>query len=336
MQQIADKAGVSRMAVSLALRNSPKISPSTSLKIQKIAEEMGYRPNPLVSALMTQLRHGRDVKRPSTVIYLTAYPTEDGWRRPGPFVAFREGAQQRAGQLGYKLEDWWLRRPGMTEDRLSEILFTRRIHGVIIAPLPPGAPRPDLQWEKFAAATIGYSVTGGHLHRASNDQYGTMRQALRELTQRGYRRIGLAMPAENDLRVKQYWSAGILVYQQNIPVEDRVPPLLSTGSFVRSFVDWLGQHRPDCIVSQERNVMRVLDMLGLNVPGDVGYAHLAIGEGEPDCAGMNQNPALVGAAAFDLVDAQLRRNERGLPSEPKTVLVPGFWVAGPTVKDLVI
>ena len=66
MQQIADLVGCSRMAVSLALRNSPKISTVTIARIRKVAEEVGYRPNPMVSALMTQLRHGRTVKRPTT------------------------------------------------------------------------------------------------------------------------------------------------------------------------------------------------------------------------------------------------------------------------------
>ena len=138
MQHIADAAGVSRMAVSLALRNSPKISRATADRIRTIAEQLQYRPNPMVSALMTQLRHNKDVKKPSVLAYVTAYQTEDGWRRPGPFVSFFEGAQRRAAALGYELEEWWLRQPGITEQRFSDILYTRNIHGMIVAPLPPG------------------------------------------------------------------------------------------------------------------------------------------------------------------------------------------------------
>ena len=100
MQQIADVVGCSRMAVSLALRNSPKISPATIARIRKVAEELGYRPNPMVSALMTQLRHGRTVKRPTTIAYVTAYPTEDGWRQPGLFTEFHTGAKKRAEAQG--------------------------------------------------------------------------------------------------------------------------------------------------------------------------------------------------------------------------------------------
>lgn len=334
MQQIADAAKVSRMAVSLALRNSPKISAPTTKRIRDIADEMGYRPNPLVSALMTQLRHGREVKRPSTLAYVTAYPSEDGWRRPGPFVAFREGARRRAEQLGYSMEDWWLTRPGTTEQRFCDILYTRDIHGMIIAPLPAGGGEMRLDWARFAAATIGYSVSAPDLHRASNHQYGTITHALDELKQLGYRRIGLALAAESDARVKHHWSAGMLVYHQQIAESERVPLLLTDGPFARQLAAWFSEHRPEVIISQEWQVMRVLDSLGLRVPQDVAFAHLAVGDDEHHWAGMNQNSELVGAAAVDLVDAQLRRNERGIPNVPKTVLIPGYWVAGPTVRRI--
>jgi len=334
MQQIAEAAGVSRMAVSLALRNSPKISPATSQRIRGVAEQMGYRPNPLVSALMTQLRHAKKVTRPAVVAYVTAHPTENGWRQPGPFLSFFEGAQRQAEALGYSLEEWWLRAPGFTERRVSEILYARNIHGLVVAPLPPGGGTLGLEWTHFASATIGHSVTNPCMHRASNDQYSTIGLAIRELTKLGYRRIGLAIPAESDDRVKHNWSAGMLVYQQRIPLTDRVPPLLSTGGFSEAFSEWFRMHRPEAVLSLSDQVLRVLNGLNLAVPRDVGFAHLALCEGERQWAGVDQKSELVGAAAIDLVDGQLRRNERGVPRFPRTLLIPGEWRPGPTVRDL--
>lgn len=332
MQQIADEAGVSRMSVSLAMRNSPKISPATASRIRGIAERLGYRPNPLVSALMTQLRHSKAVRKPSTIAYVTGYPTADGWRQPGPFVDFFEGARARAGALGYELEEWWLRKPGLTETRFSEILYTRKIHGVLIAPLPLSGGAVNLDWEKFAGAGIGYSLTAPLIHRASNDQYGTITTALEELTRLGYRRIGLAIPAESDARVKHYWSAGILVYQQSIPFIERVPTLLTTGQFSKEFAGWFEQYRPDVVLGLSQQCARVMSDLGCRVPRDAGFVHLALSREDTALAGMNQNSELVGAAAIDLIDAQLRRNERGVPKFAKSQLIPSYWVPGPSVR----
>lgn len=44
-EEIAARAGVSRGTVSLALRNSPKISAKTTAQILKVAKKLGYRPN---------------------------------------------------------------------------------------------------------------------------------------------------------------------------------------------------------------------------------------------------------------------------------------------------
>ena len=334
MQQIAEAAGVSRMAVSLALRNSPKISQATRERIRRIADELGYRPNPMVSALMTQLRHGREVRKPSVLAYVTAYETEDGWRVPGPFVAFYEGARLRAEALGYVLDKWWLRRPGMTEQRFCDILFTRDIHGLIFAPLPGAGGALHLDWPRFATSAIAYSVTSPAIHRASNDQFGTITLALAELSRLGYRRIGLAITRESDERVRQQWSAGMLVYQQGVPREQRVPILLATTSFRRAFATWFREHRPDAVLSLTEQCVTAMEELGARVPDNVGFAQLALTAGDSDYAGVNQNSELVGAAAVDLVDAQLRRNERGIPAQPKTVLIPGVWVPGPTVRNV--
>lgn len=334
MQQIADAAGVSRMAVSLALRNSPKISVATATRIRQMADELGYRPNPMVSALMTQLRQAREVKKPSVLAYVTAFPTERGWRRPGPFVAFFEGAQRRAAELGYVLEEWWLRRPGMTERRFCDILNTRDIHGLIVAPLPAGAGELQFEWAQFASATISYSLAAPELNRASNDCFSAINIALRELTALGYRRIGLAIPEETDAQVRQHWTAAMLAYQHQIPVAERVPTLLKTAHSTRSFSNWFQENQPHAVVSLGGEGMRILSELGLRVPQDVGFANLALAPEDDDMAGVNQYSDLVGAAAVDLVDAQLRRNERGVPRHSKTVLISGEWVPGSTVRDL--
>ena len=51
MDDVAARAGVSRAAVSMALRNSPKVSPARRAQILQVAAELGYRPNSNASRL---------------------------------------------------------------------------------------------------------------------------------------------------------------------------------------------------------------------------------------------------------------------------------------------
>ncbi|MDA1068643.1 MAG: LacI family DNA-binding transcriptional regulator [Verrucomicrobia bacterium] len=70
---IAKKAGVAKSTVSLALRNSPKLLEQTRSRIQKIAQELGYKPNPLVSAQMAHIRSHKSQKSVTTIGFLNTW-----------------------------------------------------------------------------------------------------------------------------------------------------------------------------------------------------------------------------------------------------------------------
>lgn len=57
LEDIAKVAGVSKMTVSLALRDDPSISTSTSKKVKEIASELGYIPNRMAQGLNTGRSH---------------------------------------------------------------------------------------------------------------------------------------------------------------------------------------------------------------------------------------------------------------------------------------
>src|SRR4051812_9774003 len=61
MKTIAAEVGVSVMTVSLALRNHPRISRATRQRVQTVATRLGYRSNPMVASLMTQIRSSRPI-----------------------------------------------------------------------------------------------------------------------------------------------------------------------------------------------------------------------------------------------------------------------------------
>ena len=52
LEDIAVKAGLSKMAVSLALRDDPSIRPETSKRVKKIADSLGYLPNLIAKGLV--------------------------------------------------------------------------------------------------------------------------------------------------------------------------------------------------------------------------------------------------------------------------------------------
>ena len=54
IKELAEKAGVSKTAVSFAFNNPKRISEETYNRIMKIAKEIGYSPDPLARILATK------------------------------------------------------------------------------------------------------------------------------------------------------------------------------------------------------------------------------------------------------------------------------------------
>src|SRR5258708_13406609 len=67
---IANKAGFSVSAVSLALRDSGRISEKTKSHVRRVASKLGYAPSPLVSAFMSHLRRKGGPAVHETIAYL--------------------------------------------------------------------------------------------------------------------------------------------------------------------------------------------------------------------------------------------------------------------------
>ncbi len=332
LAEIARRAGVSVMTVSRALRKQSNISPQTQKKIQTIADELGYRPNPLVSALMTYRRAAKPVESHLSIGFITNFPTRDGWKVSKLYESFYQGVAESADRHGYGVEAFWLREPGMTSERLTQILLTRSIHGLVVAPLPVAHGELELGWENFCAVTLGYSLTKPLLHRAVNHQFRSMRSAMRELRTLGYQRLGLALPASLNERVDRQWVASFLVEQ--LDLDHSVPLFVPDDAQWNfdSFRKWFGAQKPDAVIGHEEIVLEWLKKMGVRVPDDVGFVHLNCANQSGAFAGIYQNGPAIGAVAVDFLIGMIHRNERGLPVLPHSLLVEGTWVPGKTVR----
>lgn len=332
LQDVADAAGVHRSTVSLALRDHPRISPEVRQRIHALAQKLGYRVNPLVAALMASRRTGKANKH-VTLAYVTNYPTRYGWRpahhdRPD----FFPGAQARAKDFGYRLEDFWLGEPGMTPERFAEILTARGIHGLIIGRLPPGQSKLELDWARFSCVALGMTLRAPVLHHITENHFSTVRNAMQRCFERGYRRPGFVFTGDNDSpRVGDRWMGAFLNQQARWPEGDRVPLCPSVPADEPSFSVWFRRYRPDVLlVTRARLVIGWLEKMGVEVPGDIGLVDM---EGRPtlDCAGVRYDPAKIGGLAVEMLLGLMHRNETGAPEDPHEVLLTGKWFEGSTL-----
>lgn len=335
LRQIAEKAGVSRMTVSMALRNHPRISEKTRQRIHAIAEKLGYRPDPLMQRAMSHIRSVKtNIRSVETLGYLVSFPpTRNGWQQQTTnWIEHHEGARQRAAEMGYALEDIWTKEPGMTGKRLTQILLTRNIRGLIIAPFQRVYGHLSLDWQEFAAVIISQVLYSATLDRVTVDSYANQMLLLRHLKRLGYRRIGLVLSTPTLKAINHTYQAALQIYQNGVPQRNRIPTLQFLEFRQEHFAKWFDKYRPDAVVGISPYVRDAIVGCGLKIPDDVGFATLRRLGPTDSCSGIDQQNARIGAHAVELVAARLQRNDLGCNISPKLVCVSGVWEDGSTVR----
>ena len=328
-REIALKAGVHITTVSLALRDSPRLPEATRVRIQALAEEMGYRPDPMLSALTIYRGRMKRVRHQGTLAWISPV-IRKGISWDG-FIPYRRGTEERCAELGYQLEEFRL--PELGSSRLSKILRARNIQGILLPPQSFNRAHINFDWENFSAVCFGFTLSRPRLHLLTNAQYRSARIAVRALRSRGYRRIGFIITHSNDERTDQNFSSGFFAEQRRFRDGERVPPLiLAAGSMADEYAQfeaWYREQRPEVLLYLHPTMVDHIRKIGLD-PGKCGWATLSLREKDQGqgLAGIDQNERKIGRAAVDFLVGMIHRNERGIPETRSQLLIDGTWVDG--------
>ena len=329
LQDIARAAGVSAMTVSRALKNSPLQRPETCRRIQNIARDMGWRPNPLVSALMSHL--GRQHQVRSTVNLAILDPRSEDYTANGLYVI---GAKRQAAELGYAIEVFPYKPRATSPARLRDILLARGVRGVVLMPVPTALSEIAFDFTGFAAVTIGYSVASPVLPRVANDIQNTVYTALRHLESRGYQRVGLIMADDANRRMLYLYSGARSTYgsffARTMEAKELILPDENfSPANLKKILSWIKAHKIQGILTSAFRLYDALIHAGVRIPDDFAFVHLHKYL-DPRVTSIDQMRDYVGHKAVDLVTAMIQRNESCPVPYPQTVLTPSILHKGDT------
>ncbi|RKX46665.1 MAG: hypothetical protein DRP64_02865 [Verrucomicrobia bacterium] len=336
-RDVADAVGVNQSTVSRALRNDPSVSKKMREKIRRMADELGYRPNPFISAFTAQVRGYRRSPQHASLAILNAYRKDDQMDFLERYI---QGAVKRAEQMGFRVDIFHFQELESKEARLLQILRTRGIRGLLVLPLPIYEDLSGFDVEHLACATIDMTENLPAISHAVPDYFRHMQTALIKLESLGYKRIGFCTKTSEMHGFARYSMASYLLWQQHLPARSRLKVHVDSGMDERqaedrdAFFEWLELGRPDAIVSNDIRYLNWMKEGGGEVPSEIGFANLSWEEDKSRSAGIDQRQSLVGSAAMDLVIGHIYRNEYGLPDAMKTVFVDGIWRDGETVRNL--
>lgn len=335
MRDIAKRAGVSHVTVSLALRDNPRISESMRRKVRAIAEEMGYRPDPMLTALAHYRKEKSEAQITAVIAWINAWEDPARLRKYREFDLYWKGAATAAEKYGYRLEEFRLGEQ-YNPQRLHQILSARGIRGLLLPPQNPHPNWDDFPWAEYSVVRFGRSLNAPRCHLVTADHVANTMLAFEEIRKRGYRRIGFVTD-ETDLRLRGHlFEGGYLTAQRFVDESERLPVFMmndhTAGSRKQALAQWLKEHRADAIMTNLNEVPTLLSAMGVKVPDDVALAGTTVLDTNVD-AGIDQHPEEIGRVGFLMLNSLINDGARGIPGIFRQNLVEGSWVDGKSLPD---
>jgi LacI family transcriptional regulator len=330
VRQIAQHLEVSHTTVSRALKNDPRISKSVRDKVHATAAALGYRPDPMLSALAAYRKSQTKKSIGAELAWINCWPEPKRLRTYKEFDLYWAGANEEAERAGYRLEEFCCPAK-LTPERLAKILRARNIRGLLLSPgwstVTPDWK--DFDWSKYSIVRFGHSLPSPAAHIVTSDQLMAGLIAFENMLRLGYRRIGMVMWAAQGTRLVRF-SAGYLYAQLRVASQFRLAPLIANEDdphIHQTLRTWLQTEKPDAILTDLTELRTWLAKLKLRVPQDIGLAALSVLDGQAD-AGIDQNSREIGRAAVQTLISLIHHNECGIPPTPREVLIAGRWVDG--------
>jgi DNA-binding LacI/PurR family transcriptional regulator len=264
---IAQRAGVSKGAVSYALNGQPGVSEATRQRIVAIAREIGFNPNNAARALSgaSAKAVGLTLCRPARILSIEPF-----------FMGLISGFEAELAARSFALTLQVVATPEQEVEVYRRWWGERRVDGVFVTDLRDHDIRiPVLQELQLPAVVIGGPGDTGSVTQIWSDDAGAITEAVRYLVALGHRRIarvsGLPDLLHTQTRTRAF---GAVCASLGLDAAVTVPSDYTGeegGRATRRLL--IGADRPTAII-YDNDVMSVAGLavaqeMGLNVPADL-------------------------------------------------------------------
>ena len=333
LKDIAGHARLSVAAVSMALRNHVSLPSTTIDRVKKIADELGYRPDPALCALAAHRSRVRPSQSVSVIALVSNWTSREGWLELPGMRQLYAGAKARANALGFDLQHFWAREHGGFGKRLSDVLEARGIKSVVLAPATETEAANQQEWDKFTVVSLEPPPLDLRVPHVGVNHYANVVRCWRELTARGFCRVGL-VTNKHQFGPGAGQSIAAHSFTQSCTASpfDQVPVLtLEAGHEKAQILAWLQTHRPEAVIGCTPHFFRITAETGLQAPRDFNYVSLDVENDVAGVSGINCNLEVVGQTVVDTLNQLIQRGITCAQSHAMGTHVEGHWHEGTTL-----
>ncbi|MGF1451634.1 MAG: LacI family DNA-binding transcriptional regulator [Opitutales bacterium] len=308
LSAVATAAGVSAATASRALSNHPRISADTRKRVRRAAADLGYRPDPALSAL-ARTRWRGDSRHDGVLLALVLW-TE---RHRSSFPQC-EAFIEQAEALGYGtavLE----KRTYASDETLQRVLGARAAAGVALVVDYHVQRPPELDWSSVAVLQMGLDPVERPLFDAcAVDHFSEHLRAMRETLAGGFQRPAVVLYEPRFLPYEHRRLGALESAWREAGGSRRLPLLwlnpVAAGAHGKLRA-WIEKCRPDVLLAQTSWPRHALDNLRMAAPQRPAVVDLSAYRNLPE----------QGRASARLLAGKVQHRDYGRPAHPVLSLV---------------
>jgi LacI family transcriptional regulator len=321
LEQVAERAGVSRSTVSRVINAHPSVRAATRTRVEAAIRECGYRPHAVARSLATNRTHILGMVIPESVSKLFTDPY---------FPLMLRGATEACNTRGYQLILSLFTAsvaPSVMHDRLARSGY---LDGVVAA----NTSLDDALIPRLLEDGIPFITVGRHpaadVDYVDVDNVGGARMATEHLIRLGHRRIGtitgpLSMTPAQD-RLDGFRS---VMNAHRLPLREE---LIVEGDFTemggRAAMSRLLSEKPTAVFvasdSMAVGAIKAVRSAGLRVPEDIsviGFDDVPLAVAiEPELTTVRQPIERLGQLAVEILTSRIEEGDRGERTTQRIVL----------------
>lgn len=332
MRDIAEKLGISKVSVCLALNGAKNVSEQTRKKVFETAEKLGYKKDALISTVMSNIRLQERNNFCETIAIINANKDENALQKYPIFSKYISGIKSEADNLGYAIYEVWLHNPNLNERTLGNIMKARGIRGgIILAHTTSDSLSSHFEsiWNKFKFVSAGIKTRNSKIDFVCADKFLIARRAAEKAIELGNKRLGFVMDKDIDDIVDGRFSGGFLYAQLSLPMEFRIPPFLDVAAArkdINIFKKWLNTFKPEAILSLSNYTSEWLENLSGKISQPLRIIKIDCPSENSEWIGMDSNYELVGRMAVRRLSEIVNRAEgiNTINATTATVVLPNW------------
>ena len=324
MADVARVAGFHKSTVSLALRNQSGVPLATREHICQVAEQLGYRRDPVLDAFNLH-RHALQAPRALRALaFVSDLPDRAAFDASERHREIFAAARMEAERLDFALELFLVSPAELSPSRLNQILRARGIVGLLLGACTGAGGELALDWPLFSTIGIESRDLRPRGDNLSTNYREAARLAVRRLRRAGRQRIGFVVAHALGREIEAQLRAGYLVEYRTVARTRPLPfhaidPDDETGLRI-----WVTTEKPDAIVCCGWDP-EPAHSAGFLPPRDLAWASIDIGLTLPHLPGIPPLHRELGRRAVELLAMRLQGNLRGIPTHLSTTLLSVEW-----------